>query len=524
MLNITTTTSRPLSLVSPPGASEGLCPVCLDAFDTKLPTVTPSECGHRAHTACLERWKIKCVKMTCPVCRTELTGDLVNDEMTNPVVTPGGMPLSLGDFSSALFQAGRTYDVRRADALLASASLSIGESRVCFAVVDRVMVRARMRLSIMPWHEYNQIRNFIGVFVHHKVLAESWCQTAQGFFELWRVLQTEQGVLAGLNPVALKAELLKAAVLPPDYARTTGLLSRIGAVEALCMVACEVMDLVLKKMSRSETGLLDYKEFRDLISIYLCRGIGSETTLGRIMALSVSKDDHVYAQVIKDDFGGSLQGLALSEALSRAAGAIDSKKIKKILDLSDGRVDRFLNPALRIALESIEPRRPSISCKDIYRLCDVIDALAQYGTLERSLLNKALRICVLGDNIFKARALKSDHGAAVDSGTFLDALQKTAQTFDYMEAGLLLDLAAGEPSLRESARGVLASRLQAILYQPGQPDSLERLKLWMFANAFFQHDIIDSHLLCQSLTIFQLFREDYFADVLKSRYGAYLEP
>ena len=156
MLNITTTTSRPLSLVSPPGASEGLCPVCLDAFDTRLPTVTPSECGHRAHAACLERWKIKCVKMTCPVCRTELTGDLVNDEMTNPVVTPGGMPLSLGDFSSALFQAGRTYGVRRADALLASASLSIGERRVCFAVVDRVMVRARMRLSIMPWHEYNR--------------------------------------------------------------------------------------------------------------------------------------------------------------------------------------------------------------------------------------------------------------------------------------------------------------------------------------------------------------------------------
>ena len=57
----------------------------------------------------------------------------------------------------------------------------------------------------------NQIRNFIGVFIHHKVLAESWGQTAQGFFELWRVLQTEQGVLAGLNPVALKAELLKAA-------------------------------------------------------------------------------------------------------------------------------------------------------------------------------------------------------------------------------------------------------------------------------------------------------------------------
>ena len=513
--------SQSLSLVSPPGAC---CPVCLGTFDTKLPSVTP-ECGHRSHTGCLDRWTITCTKPECPVCRTELTGEVINDEEINPLVEVDALPMNLYDFSTALFQAGRTCDVRRADAVLTMAPLSLAELTVCQTIVDRVLFKARQRMTIMSWHEYNQFRNFIDVFMYHEAVDDSWYEKALAFFQSWSVLQREQSVPvdfgAFMNPVDLKTALLQATVSPVDYMRTIHMLNRIGSDEVLHKVACEVLDLVLEKRLLCQTDLCDYELFKGLIDIYLCRGIGTEATLGKVVALSALRDDFVYAQMLKDDFGVSLQGPVLFQKLGRAAEAMNDDKIKTLLALSGVGQSQLLNWVLQRALTSVSAHPQSRTSATLYRLPKVIAALSRYGALDRSLLNEAVRICFFGDNVEAAKMLKLHHGAVVDTEVFMDALQKAVHTRDLKRMDLLLDLTTGEPALRELVRNLLASTLQAILDQAecsGQPG------LWQFVNAFFQHEIIDARLLSQAVSVFQLLEGTALAQRLKSQYSAYLDP
>ena len=512
-----TVTSQPL----PPRISGGGCP---DSFDTRAPA-TPTKRGYRSRTGCLERREITCVKPTPPVFRTVLTPELVNDQMADPVVATEAKPMSLEDFSRALFQASKTYDVCRVDKLLASASQRIVELRVCSAAVNRVMARAWTRVSIISQRECNQIRNLIAVFVHHKVVSESWCLRVENFCKSYKEFQDQISVPKHLNPVILKAELLKAADTFPAHVSTMGFLSRVEADEELRKIACEVIDLALEKrlLNPDEADEFDYEAFKGLVNIYLCRGIWSEKTLGKVIALSALRDDYRYAQVLKEDFGASLQGPLLFSALRRAADEMNGEKIKKILDLSGAGVDQLLNQILGRVLLSVEFRLPLTSVK-LSRLYQVIDALAQYGTLERFWLNKALRVCVLGDADCEARARKSDHEAAVDPETLRDVLQKTVQTLDHEKADLLLDLTDDEPSLRQPTGGVLVSRLQPILLQPGQPEFSEQLGLWQSMKAFSRRDIIDAQLLSQALTIFQRSCADVLARAPEPRFGAYLKP
>lgn len=509
-----TVTSQP----PPPRISGGGCP---DSFDTRAPATTTKR-GYRSRTGCLERREITCVKPKPPVFRTVLTRELVNDQMSDPT---GAKPMSLEDFSSALFQASKTYDACRVDKLLASASQSTGELRVCSAAVNRVMVRAWTRVSIISQRECNQVRNLIAVFVHHKVVSENWCETVEGFCKSYWEFQGQITVPKYLNRAFLRAELLKAADTLPAYMSTMSLLGRIKADEELRKIACEVIDLALEKRLLNHDGVdpLDYIAFKGLINIYLCRGIWSEKTLGNVIALSALKDDYYYAQVLKEDFGASLQGPLLFSALRRAADEMNGEKIKKILDLSGAGVDQLLNQILRRVLESVELRLPLTSVT-LSRLYQVIDALAQYGTLERFWLNKALRVCILVDADCEARARKSDHEPAVDLKTLRDVLQKTVQTLDHEKADLLLDLTDDEPSLRQPTGGVLVSGLQPILLQPGQPEFSEQLGLWQSMKAFSRRDIIDAQLLSQALTIFQRSCADVLAGAPEPRFGACLKP
>ena len=508
-------TSQPL----PPRISGG---GCLDSFDTRAPATTAKR-GYRSRTGCLERREITCVKPKPPVFRTVLARELVNDQMADPT---GAKPMSLEDFSRALFQASKTYDVCRADKLLASASQSTGELRVCTVAVNRVMVRAWMRVSIVSRRECNQIRNLIAVLVHHKVVSENWCETVESFCTSYWEFQGQINVPKYLHPAVLRAELLKAADTIPAYMSTMSLLGRIEANEELRKIACEVIDLALEKrlLNHDEIDSFDYVAFKGLINIYLCRGIWSEKTLGRVIALSALKDDYYYAQVLKEDFGASLQGPLLFSAVRRAADEMNAEKVREILDLSGAGVDQLLDQILRRVLVSVELRLPLTSVK-LSRLCQVIDTLAQYGTLERSWLNKALRVCVFDDGDYEAKAHKSDHEAAVGPATLRDVLQKTAQTLDHEKADLLLDLTADKPSLREPAGDVLVSRSrQPILLPPRQPEFSEQPGLWQFMKAFSRRDIIDSQLLSQALTIFQRSCADVLAGAPEPRSGAYLKP
>lgn len=511
-----TITSQPL----PPRISGG---ACLNSFDTKAPA-TSTKSGYRSRTGRLERREITCVKPTPRVFRTVLTPELVNDQMADPVVATEAKPMSLEDFSRALFQASKAYDVSRVDKLLASASQSTGEIRVCSAVVDRVIVRAWTRVSIISKRECNQIRSLIAVFVHHNMVSVNWCLTVENFFKGHRTFQDQISVPKHLNPAILRAELLKAADTRPAHVSTVGFLSRVEADEELRKIACEVIDLELEKRlsNHDKAGESDYELFKGLINIYLCRGIWSETTLGNVIALSALKDDYRYAQVLKEDFGASLQGPLLFSALRRAADEMDGEKIRKILDLSGAGEDQLLNQILGRVLVSVEFRLPLTSVK-LSRLYQVIDALVQYGALERFWLNKALRLCVLGEADCEARVRKSDHESAIDPDTLRDILQKTVETIDHEKAELLLDLIDDEPSLREPAGVVLVSRLQPILLRPWQPEFSEQLGLWQFMKAFSRRDIIDAQLLSQALTIFQRSCADVLAEAPEPRFGAYLK-
>lgn len=461
-----------------------------------------------------------------PVFRTRLTGELVNDQIADPVVATGAKPMSLEDFSRALIQASKTYDFCRVEKLLASASLSDGEICVCSALVNRVMVRAWMRVTIMSQRECNQLRRLVALFVHHKVVSGNWCKAVENLFKNCGKFLGKTSGPGYLKPVALKARLQKATEGFPDLINTMGLLDRIGADRELRKIACEVIDRVLEKrlLHHNETDSFDYMAFKALINIYLCRDIWSETILDKVITLSVLKDDYHYAQILKADFGASLQGPLLFTALRRAADEMNAEKVRKILDLSGAGVDQLLNQILRRVLVSVELRLPLTSVK-ISRLCQVIDALAQYGALERSLLNKALRVCVFDDGDHEAKAHKSDHEAAVGSVTLRDVLQKTAQTLDHEKADLLLGLTADKPSLREPAGDVLVSRSrQPILLPPRQPEFSEQPGLWQFLKAFSRSDIIDSQLLSQALTIFQRSCADVLAEAPEPRFGAYLKP
>ena len=511
--------SASLSLTS---SSSACCPVCLGTFDTRLPSVTP-ECGHRSHTGCLDRWTITCAKPECPVCRVELTGEVINDEQSNPLVVTDALPLNLYDFATALFQAGRTYDVRRADAVLTMAPLSLAELTVCQSVVDRVLLRARVRMTIMSWREYNQFRNFIDVFMYHEAVDDSWYETVPAFFRTFRAFPQEPSepadAAALMNPVGLKAALLQASASPPDYNRTIPILNRVGADKVLHKVACEVLDLVLEKRLLCQTDLNDYELFRGLVDIYLCRRIGTEATLGKVVALSVLHNDFVYAQMLKDDFGVSLHGPLLFQKLGRAAEAMNDDTINKLLALSGAGQSQLLNWILQRALMSVNAQSQLRTSVTLDKLPKVIAVLARYGAVDPSLVNEAMRMCLLGDNIEAAKVLKFRLRAAVNSEVFMDVLQKATHTRNHKKTDLLLDLTTGEPALRALVGNLLAATLQAIVDQAecsGQPG------LWQFVDTVFQHGIIDARLLAQAVNVFQRLEGTALAQRLKSQYSAYL--
>ena len=381
-------------------------------------------------------------------------------------------------------------------------------------------------MTIMSWREYNQFRNFIDVFMYHEAVDDCWYETVPTFFQTFIALQREhsepEDCAALMNPAGLKAALLQASLSPPDYITTTHILNRIGADELLHKVACEVLDQALEKRLLCQSDLRDYELFKELIAIYLCRRIGTEATLGKVVALSVLHDDFVYTQMLKDDFGVSLHGPLLFQKLGRAAEVMNDDAINKLLALSGMGQSQLLNWILQRALMSVNALSRSVDCLTLHKLPKVIATLARYGALDPCLINEAMRICLLGDNIEAAKVLKLRCGAGVNSEVFMDVLQKATHTRDHKKTDLLLDLTTGEPALRELVRNLLAATLQAIVDQSGPAECSGPSGLWQLVDTVFRHDIIDARLLAQAVNVFQRLDGAALAQRLRSQYSAYL--
>ena len=513
------------AVASAPG--EECCTVCLETLETKLPTVT-TECGHRSHRGCLNRWRIYSVRPLCPVCRTPLTEETVDDEFVGAAAAPTG-PLSSVEFTDALFRVARIYDTRRVEMLLASSSLDAQARRICLAVVNSVINRGFLRLSVMSWRECNQLKNCVDVFLQHGAITASWAASLPDLFATWQEFHYQDKVSAVdfdacMTPGALRAEVLKLSE-SCDHVRAQRLLDRVGAHERVRGVVRNALDFVLQKalLHRYKTTQCQYILFKNFINVFLCRGIRDGALLAGALQLAVLRGDFPHAATLKDEFGVSLEGSVLHMTLSDAVDAIDTTKVAKLmyLALPGVGVEQVVKSVLQRLLNSVE------SCawadQALCGLPGVISIFSQYVALDASQVNKALDLCLHCEAVYEAMEIKYKLGGIMSVRTLGRALQSAANTLDHSKASLLLDMAVEAP-LQEKSRAILHGKLRAIYPEAGQITGDERDKLWWFVNVFFQHDIIDAQLVGLAVKIFELTRWDSLVELLKSDYGTYLEP
>ena len=529
MQSIPVTTALPQPPL-PAGASasgEECCTICLETLETKLPTVT-TECGHRSHRGCLDRWRIYSVRPMCPVCRTTLTQETVDDEVVCSAAAPTS-PLSSVEFTDALFRAAKIYDTRRIDVLLASASFDAQARRICLAVVNSVINRGFLRLSVMSWRECNQLKNVVDIFLQHRAITASWAASLPDLFATWQEFHYQDKVSAvdyhaGMTAGALRAEILRLSE-SCDHVKAQRLLDRVGADERLREVVRNVLDFVLQKalLRRHKTTQCEYILFKNFINVFLCRGIRDGAVLAEALQLSVLRGDFPHAATLRDEFGVRLEGSALHMTLSDAVDEIDTTRIAKLmyLALPGVGVEQVVKSVLQRLLNSVESS--AWADQELCGLPDVISIFSQHVTLDASQVNKALDLYLHCEAFYEAMEIKYKLGGVMSVRTLGRALQSAANTLDHSKASLLLDMAVEAP-LQEKSREILHGKLQAIYPESGQITGHERDKLWWFVNVFFQHDIIDAQLVGLAVKIFELTLWDSLVELLKSDYGAYLEP
>ena len=530
MQSIPVTTALPQpprpAVASAPG--EECCTICLDTLKTRLPTVT-TECGHRSHRGCLDRWRIYSVRPVCPVCRTAVTEETTVDDDVVYAAAAQTRPLSSNEFADALFQVAKIYDICRVEVLLASSSLDAQARRICLAVVNSVINRGFLRLSVMPWRECNQLKNVVDVFVSHGAITASQAASLPDFFATWQECHYQGKVSAvdyhaGMSAGALRAEILKLSE-SCDHIRAQRLLERVGADEILRDVVRNVLGFVLQKalLRRDKTTQCEYILFKSFINVFLCRGIGDGAVLAEALQLAVLRGDFPHAATLKDEFGVSLASSALHMALSDAVDEIDATKVAKLmyLALPGVGVEQVVNRVLQRLLHSVESG--AWADQELSGLPGLITVFSRYVALDAAQVNKVLDLCLHCQAFYEAMEIKYKLGGIMSVRTLGRALQSAANTLDHAKASLLLDMAVEAP-LQEKSREILHSKLQSIYPEAGQITGRERDKLWWFVNVFFQHDIIDAQLVGLAVKIFELTLWDSLVELLKSDYGTYLEP
>ena len=528
----------PLNSSSDQANAGSCCPICLESYDAylpKLPTAT-TECGHRAHSGCLEQWKINSTRSTCPVCRTTLTGAAIEDlAPLPPTEVDDGQPLSSDRLRASLLRAAQTCSTDQVDTLLALYSpLDNDALVVCAEVVSKLMCKASIRVSIMSWHEYNQLRNFIKVLVKHGAVSRSWEEEdVARLFRAWKAYERDDVVQNAptnsrvhISSCFLQKALQKAA-LSKDFHKTVRLLDQVGSDVLLQKIAIEVVDGLLQERlnSRGRYDWEDYRTFTTYVDLFLCRRLCDQRAQIKAMQLYVLMSDYRRAALAKEEFGvGLISGDTLRLSLNKAALEMDLEEVKSLLDIAlpDASAQKIASSVLQNVLLRVRSYLHQLTSMDRAKLGWLVDAFFQHGALDQAQADSALDVFILCEDYPRAVRLKSMYGAEPRPMIWKVAMHKATCNKDYLLAAMLLDLATSQ-ILQDVASPILATQLQNMLSQAQEiglgPRELK--KLWRFVNTFFKAGVVNANLIRLTANIYGQVNDQNCVDCLRSMYGEY---
>ena len=516
------------------------CPICLEAYDAyrpRLPTAT-TECGHRAHSGCLEQWKVTSTRSTCPVCRATLMEAAIEDvSPLPPTEVDDGQPLSCDRLRAGLLQAAQNCSTDQVDTLLALYSpLDNDALVVCAEVVSRLLCKASIKVSIMTWHEYNQLRNFIKVLVQHGAISRSWEEEdIARLFRAWKAYERND---AGSNVRAnsrvsissyVMQKALQKAALSKDFHKTVTLLDQVGSDEQLQTIAIEVVDALLQERldGRGRYDWEDYRTFTTYVDLFFCRRLCDRGTQIKAMQLYILMSDYRRAALAKEEFGvGLISGDTLRLSLNRAALEMNLEEVKSLLDIAlpDASAKQIASSVLQNVLLRVRSYLHQLTSMDRAKLGWLVDAFFQHGALDQAQADSALDVFILCEDYPRAVRLKAMYGAKPRPLIWKVAMHKAACNKDYLLATMLLDLATSQ-ILQDMANPILASQLQNTLLQVQEiglgPRELK--KLWRFVNTFFKAGVVDANLVRLTANIYRQVNDQNCVDCLKSMYAEYFD-
>ena len=514
------------------------CPICLESYDAylpRLPTAT-TECGHRAHSGCLEQWKITHTHSTCPICRTPQTGAAIEDvPLLPPTDVDDGQPLSSDGLRVGLLRAAQTGSTDQVDTLLALYSpLDNDALVVCAEVVSKLLCKASIRVSIMSWHEYNQLRNFIKALVQHGAVSRSWEEEdIARLFRVWKAYERDDAVQnvpansrARINACFLQ-EALHRAALSKDCHKTVALLDQVGSDEQLQTIAIAVVDALLQERLDSHAcyDWEDYRTFTAYVDLFLCRRLCDRGTQIKAMQLYILMSDYRRAALVKEEFGaGLISGDTLRPCLNRAALEMDLEEVKSLLDIAlpDASAKQVASSVLQNVLLRVRSYLHLMTSMDRAKLGWLVDAFFQHGALDQAQADSALDVFILCEDYPRAARLKAKYGAEPRPLIWKVAMHKAACNKDYLLATMLLDLATSQ-ILQDMASPILATQLQNTLLQAQEiglgPRELK--KLWRFVNTFFKAGVVDANLVRLTANIYRQVHDQNCVDCLRSMYAEY---
>lgn len=511
------------------------CPICLATYDTQLPTAT-TECGHRAHSRCLAQWKIAHPQSICSVCRTTQTGTTV-DDAPPPVPAKGDdrQPHSSDELKNGLLQAAEgSFNTDQADALLASNSPLDDDALVlCAEIVSKVLRKAMVRVSVMSWCEYDQLRSFISVFVKHGAVSPSWEEEdVPHLFNVWKAYERDNFCQATANSgIIIKSsamqKALRKAALSKDFDRTVRLLDYVGSDERLQKVAIEVVETLLQERlaSRDRFDLEEYDSFRTYLDLFLCRGFCGRGIQIKAMQLFILMGDYRRAALAKEEFGmGVIDDDTLRLHLDRATLDMDFEETRSLLEIAlpDAGVQEIASNVLHNVLLRSRSRFQFLSSMDLVKLGWLVDVFFQLGILGQAEADNTLDIFILCEDYRGAVRLKKLYGAEPKTTTWEVTMHKAASNKDYLLAAMLLNLATSQ-ILRDMASNILADLLQTILSQVRDigmgPRELK--KLWQLVHSFFNAGVVDAKLAGLTALIYEQVNDRVRVACLRSMYAKY---
>ena len=511
------------------------CPICLATYDAQLPTVT-TECGHQAHSRCLAQWKIAHPQSICPVCTTTQTGTMV-DDVSSPVPAVGGnrQQHSSDALKKGLLQAAKaSCNTDQADALLALYSPLDDDAQVlCAEIVSKLLCKAMIRVSVMSWCEYDQLRNFISVFVKHGAVTPSWEEEdVPHLFNVWKAYERDDISQATANSgVIIRSssmqKALRKAALSKDFDRTVRLLDYVGSDERLQKVAIEVVESLLQERlaSGDRFDLEEYDSFKAYLDLFLCRGFCGRGIETRAMQLYILMSDYRRAALAKEEFGmGVIDADTLRLHLDRAALDMDFEETRSLLEIAlpDAGVQEIASNVLHNVLLRSRSRFQLLSSMDLIKLGWLVDVFFQLGILGQAEADNTLDIFILCEDYPGAVRLKKLYGAEPKTTTWEVAMHKAASSKDYLLAGMLLNLTNSQV-LRDMASTILSGQLQTILSQVRDFDMgpRELKKLWQLVHSFFSAGVVDAKLVGLTATVYEQVNDWVRVACLRSMYAKY---